>query len=99
VSVVLDTIGGQIATDYVANLGDDSRFVSIVDPSVIAPLGSRGTFFVVEPDRETLERITKHVDAGSVKPGPGESRELKDGASAISAKELGQIRGKLTLAA
>lgn len=99
VSVVLDTIGGQIASHYVANVRDETRFVSIVDSGVIAPLGSRGAFFVVEPDREILERIAERVDAGSIRPGPGESRELKDGANAISAKELGQIRGKLTLTA
>lgn len=97
VSLVFDTIGGEIAAEYAANLGDDARFVSIVDPGLTASLGSRGAFYVVEPDRETLERIAKLVDAGSIRPGAGESRDLNDGERAISAKELGEVRGKLTL--
>ena len=66
---------------------------------VVAKRGSRGTFLVVEPCRDVLERIAERLDAGSVKPGPGASRQLEDGASAISAKELGQATRELILLA
>lgn len=97
VSLVLDTIGGPAATKLAADMDDNARFVSIVDPAIASSRGARGTFFVVEQDRATLRQIAELVDAGVIKPGPGERRQLADGQAAVVAKDRGEIRGKLTL--
>ena len=77
-TLVLDTVGGTLARSVAAALGSSGRFVSIVDPAVSELVGSRGTFFVVEPDRDGLTEIARRVDDGSLRPVVGRQSDLSD---------------------
>jgi NADPH:quinone reductase-like Zn-dependent oxidoreductase len=91
-SLVFDTVGGSLAQRAATSLGSSSRFVSIVDPAATALVGSRGTFFVVEPDRDGLTEIARMVDEGLLNPIVGRQSKLSDGPTLLEAKELGRTR-------
>ncbi|MFZ0388627.1 MAG: NADP-dependent oxidoreductase [Solirubrobacteraceae bacterium] len=97
-SLVLDTVGGPLARSAAAALGSPGRLVSIVDPTVAELVGSRGTFFVVEPDRDGLTQITRRVDDGLLSPVLGRQADLSDGRKLLEAKELGGVPGKVSIA-
>jgi hypothetical protein len=61
----------------------------------VAAMGSHGTFFVVEPDREDLTKIATIVDEGSLRPTVGRCSTLSDGPELIGAKETGHVQGKV----
>ena len=96
-TLVLDTVGGTLARSVAAALGDASRFVSIVDPTASELAGSRGTFFVVEPDRDGLTEIARRVDDGSLSPTLGRQADLSDAPKLLEAKELGHVTGKVSI--
>jgi NADPH:quinone reductase-like Zn-dependent oxidoreductase len=96
-SLVLDTVGGTLARSAAAALGSSGRFVSIVDPAASELVGSRGTFFVVEPDRDGLTEIANRVDQGSLSPVLGRQADLSDAAELLQAKELGRVTGKVSI--
>jgi NADPH:quinone reductase-like Zn-dependent oxidoreductase len=96
-SLVLDAVGGTLARDVAGALGSSGRLVSIVDPAIPKLVGSRGTFFVVEPDRDGLTEIARRVDEGSLSPVLGRQSGLSDGPKLLEAKELGRIPGKVSL--
>jgi NADPH:quinone reductase-like Zn-dependent oxidoreductase len=96
-SLVLDTVGGALARTVAAALDEPGRFVSIVDPAIAALVGSRGTFFVVEPDRDALLRIAERIDAGALTPVLGRQSDLGDAPKLLEAKELGQVPGKVSI--
>jgi NADPH:quinone reductase-like Zn-dependent oxidoreductase len=97
ISLVLDTIGGQIPRTVAGVLSERSRLVSIVDPAVADSFGSRGTFFVVEPDRDGLNEIARRVDEGLLSAGLGRCCDLSDGRELAEAKEAGRVSGKVSL--
>jgi NADPH:quinone reductase-like Zn-dependent oxidoreductase len=97
VSLVIDTIGGQIGGRIADGLGPGTRFVSIVEPSISQTVGSRGVFFVVEPDKVTLTEIARLVDAGQLRSPLRSSSDLSAAAELISAKETGRVSGKISL--
>jgi NADPH:quinone reductase-like Zn-dependent oxidoreductase len=94
-SLVLDTVGGTLARNAATSLGSSGRFVSIVDPATPELVGSRGTFFVVEPDRDGLTEIARRVDEGPLSPVLGRQSDLSDGPKLLEAKELGRVPGKV----
>ncbi len=96
-SLVLDAVGGTLARGVAAALGSAGRFVSIVDSEALELVGSRGTFFVVEPDREGLIEIARRVDEGSLRPVVGRQSDLSDGPGLLEAKERGGVPGKVSL--
>jgi NADPH:quinone reductase-like Zn-dependent oxidoreductase len=96
-SLVLDTVGGPLAQSVAAALGSPGRVISIVDPTVAELVGPRGTFFVVEPDRDGLTQITRRVDDGLLSPVLGRQADLSDGARLFEAKELGGEPGKVSI--
>lgn len=96
-SLVFDTVGGALARSVAAALGSSGRLVSIVEPAVPEPLGSRGTFFVVEPDRDGLTEIARSVDEGLLTPVVGRRSDLSDGPRLLEAKELGRLPGKVSI--
>jgi NADPH:quinone reductase-like Zn-dependent oxidoreductase len=97
ISVVFDTVGGQLFATATAGLGEQCRVVSIVDPALTQPFGSRGTFFVVEPDREGLNELARRVDEGQLHPGVRHSSTLSEGRELIVAKESRRVSGKVSL--
>lgn len=96
-SLVLDAVGGPLARSVAAALGSSGRLVSIVDPAIAELVGSRGTFFVVEPDRDGLTEITRRVDDGLLTPVLGRQADLSDGPKLLEAKELGGVPGKVSI--
>ena len=56
ISLAFDTVGGEVATSASSALAPTARMVSIVDDHAVGAMGSQGTFFVVEPDREDLDQ-------------------------------------------
>ena len=96
-SLVLDTVGGPLARSVAAALGSSGRFVSIVDPTTSELVGSRGTFFVVEPDRVGLTEIASRVDEGLLSPVLGRQADLSDASELLEAKELGRVTGKVSI--
>ena len=96
-TLVLDAVGGTLARSVAAALGDASRFVSIVDPTASELAGSRGTFFVVEPDRDGLTEIARRVDDGSLSPALGQQADLSGAPKLLEAKELGHVTGKVSI--
>jgi NADPH:quinone reductase-like Zn-dependent oxidoreductase len=97
ISLVFDTVGGQTLRAVAGALDGPSRLVSIVDPAVVEPFGSRGAFFVVEPDRDALNEISRRVDEGLLRPVMGRSCNLSDGSELIQAKDTGRVSGKVSL--
>jgi NADPH:quinone reductase-like Zn-dependent oxidoreductase len=96
-SLVLDGVGGALAQSVAAALGSSGRLVSIVDPAIPEPLGERGTFFVVEPDRDGLTEIANRVDQGSLRPVLGRQSDLGDAAELLQDKERGGVTGKVSI--
>jgi NADPH:quinone reductase-like Zn-dependent oxidoreductase len=96
-SLVLDTVGGPLARSVATALGSTGRFVSIVDPATPELVGSRGTFFVVEPDRADLIEIASRVDEGLLIPNLGRQADLSEAPELLEAKELGDVTGKVSI--
>jgi NADPH:quinone reductase-like Zn-dependent oxidoreductase len=96
-SLVVDAVGGALAQSVAAALPGSGRFVSIVDTAALELVGGRGTFFVVEPDRDGLTEIARRVDEGSLSPVVGRQSELSDGPKLLEAKELGRVPGKVSI--
>ena len=96
-SLVLDTVGGALARGVAAALGSAGRLVSIVDPAIPEVVGTRGTFFVVEPDRDGLTEIARRVDEGLLSPVLGRQSDLSEGPKLLEAKELGRLPGKVSI--
>ena len=98
VSLVLDTVGGETLARCLELIDTDGRTVVSVEPSVLGAGGTRGVFFVVEPDRATLAELARLVDTGELKPTIGQCCSLSDGRETIEAKERGRVRGKVSIA-
>jgi NADPH:quinone reductase-like Zn-dependent oxidoreductase len=96
-SLVLDAIGGPLARSVAAALGNSGRLVSVVDPAIAELVGTRGTFFVVEPDRDGLTELTRRVDGGLLSPVLGRQADLREGPKLLEAKELGGVPGKVAI--
>ena len=96
-SLVLDTVGGALARGVAAALGSAGRLVSIVDPAIPEVVGTRGTFFVVEPDRDGLTEIARRVDEGLLSPVLGRQSDLSEGPKLLEAKERGRLPGKVSI--
>jgi NADPH:quinone reductase-like Zn-dependent oxidoreductase len=96
-SLVLDAIGGQLARSVATALDGTARLVSIVDPAIAQLVGSRGTFFVVEPDRDGLIELARRVDDGGLGPVLGRQADLSQGPELLQAKELGGVPGKVSI--
>jgi NADPH:quinone reductase-like Zn-dependent oxidoreductase len=100
VDVVLDLVGGATQSRSWVVLRRGGVLVSIVappDPQAAEEHGSRGAFFVVEPNRTQLETITDLVDRGVVTPVVDVVRPLAEAAAAYAELETGHRRGKIVL--
>ena len=96
-SLVFDTVGAELATSVQGHLGPSARMVSIVDGLVVGTMGNRGTFFVVEPDREGLTKIATMVDQGVLSPAVGRCSTMSEAPELIRDKEKGLVQGKASI--
>jgi NADPH:quinone reductase-like Zn-dependent oxidoreductase len=96
-SLVLDTVGGPLARSVADALGRTGRFVSIVDPAIPEAVETRGTFFVVEPDRAGLIEIATRVDQRLLIPSLGRQADLNGASELLEAKELGRVSRKVSI--
>src|SRR5262249_12109016 len=71
VDLVLDTIGGETRERSWQVLKPTGILVTLPEPipeSEAIAHGGRGLFFIVEPNREQLGRITALIDSGAIRP-------------------------------
>lgn len=99
VDVVFDTAGGAVQDRSWQVLRDSGVLVSIVSPPGPPPRegGPRGTFFIVEPDRDGLTELSRLVDAGRLSVPVDQVVPLSGTASAYAALEQRGRRGKIVL--
>jgi NADPH:quinone reductase-like Zn-dependent oxidoreductase len=79
ITLVFDIVGGD-TRDQLLRRAPGARVVSIVEPHPGVD------FFVVEPERRTLEEVVQLVESGVVRPLVAERVPLADGASAFADK-------------
>jgi NADPH:quinone reductase-like Zn-dependent oxidoreductase len=100
VDVVLDTIGGETRERSWQVLKPTGILVSLTDPIAegeAATHGRHGLFFIVEPNREQLGRITALIDSGAIRPVIAETIPLARAREAFERGVAGHTRGKLVL--
>ncbi|MBV8941210.1 MAG: NADP-dependent oxidoreductase [Solirubrobacterales bacterium] len=100
VDLVFDTVGGDRLQRSPAVLRHGGRLVSVAEqppPDVLENPAIRAVFFVVEPDREQLIRLTTLIDAGHVRPLVGEVFALADAREAFARAMAGNARGKVVI--
>jgi NADPH:quinone reductase-like Zn-dependent oxidoreductase len=103
--IVLDAIGGEVASRSLQILRDGGTLISIAGPwepsdDVKAAAGARGIrtgFTLVEPDRHALIELTRLVEAGDLRPVISDTFQLKDLASAHRRAEQGHLAGKIVI--
>ncbi|KUI31104.1 NADPH:quinone reductase [Mycobacterium sp. IS-1496] len=83
VDVVLDTIGGEVQDRSAAVVRPGGVLVSIAAPPRVVPDRGRTVFFVVEPDRDVLDRIQRRVREGRLRPPPVTSCALDEAPAAF----------------
>ncbi|MEA2132746.1 MAG: hypothetical protein QOC68_655 [Solirubrobacteraceae bacterium] len=92
VDLVFDTAGGDHLQRSPAVLREGGRLVSVAEEP---PDG--GVYFVVEPNREQLLEISKHIDAGALRPAIDGIFELSDARAAFERSLSRDTRGKVVL--
>ncbi|MGX5185850.1 NADP-dependent oxidoreductase [Streptomyces avermitilis] len=100
VDVVVDLVGGDTQTRSWHVLRPGGVLVGIAappDPERGAARGARGVFFVVEPDRTQLEKITQLIDSGRLKPTVDRVVPLPRAREAYEALEKEHPRGKVVI--
>lgn len=104
VDVVLDTIGGETRERSWQVLKPAGVLITLTAPipeSEAAiqsrPGGRRGLFFIVEPNREQLGKITELIDSGAIRPVIAETISLARGREAFERGATGHTHGKLVL--
>ena len=98
VDLVLDTAGGEAEARSWQVLRPGGVLVSVARPvRAEGPDGTRGVFFIVEPDRAGLEQLSGLVAAGRLDPPLAEVFPLAGTASAYAALSRPHRRGKVVL--
>jgi len=96
--VLVDTVGGDLASQCTKMIRSGGAAVSVVDPAPPCPIGGRAVFFVVEPDRAQLAELASLVDSGRIRPVVGAVVDVAAGwAEGFEAKQDGGIAGKVVL--
>jgi NADPH:quinone reductase-like Zn-dependent oxidoreductase len=96
--LLFDTVGGDLAHRCLGMLGPGGVVVSVVDSEPEAPKAGRATFFVVEPDRDQLDKLARLVDEGRVRPIVGEVIDLAArGKQGFETKGHGGVPGKIVV--
>ena len=99
VDLVFDLVGGETLARSWAVLKPGGVLVSVVGapPPPAGRRGTRGVFFVVEPDRAALRELARRIDAGALRPVLGDVLPLERGREAFEAKRRPGVPGKLVL--
>jgi NADPH:quinone reductase-like Zn-dependent oxidoreductase len=100
VDLVLDTIGGDTRRRSWQVLKSDGLLINLQDPtteSEAAAHGRRGLFFIVEPNREELDKIAELIDSGAIRPIIAETIPLAEARAAFERGVSNHTRGKLVL--
>jgi NADPH:quinone reductase-like Zn-dependent oxidoreductase len=94
VDVVFDTAGGELLARSPAFLRPGGRIVTVAEEP---PEGVEATYFVVEPDRDQLIRISELVDRGELRPAIDRVYDLDDARAAFARSMAAGKRGKVVL--
>ncbi|MGI5132622.1 NADP-dependent oxidoreductase [Pseudonocardia sp. CA-107938] len=103
VDLVLDLIGGEVATRSLDVLAPDGRMVTIPSATAAEAVaaatdrGLRATGMIVEPDASGLEHLSALVDQRRLRVLVAETFPLERARHAHRAGELGHTTGKLVL--
>ncbi|MGP8296543.1 NADP-dependent oxidoreductase [Streptomyces inhibens] len=100
VDVVIDLVGGETQTRSWNVVRPGGVLVGIAappDPVRAAARGARGVFFIVEPHRDQLEKITELIDRGKLRPMIDRVVPLPRTRAAFEALEKEHPRGKLVI--
>ncbi|MCH9684278.1 MAG: NADP-dependent oxidoreductase, partial [Deltaproteobacteria bacterium] len=100
VDVVLDTIGGDTQTRSLSLLRSGGRLFSVVgspDADKLAAVGARGGAFMVQPNREQLDRIAGLIDEGKVQVLIDSVFPLSEARAAHDKSQTGRAKGKIVL--
>jgi NADPH:quinone reductase-like Zn-dependent oxidoreductase len=92
VDVVLDTAGGERLRRSSAVLRPGGRLVSVAEEP---PDG--GVFFIVEPNRDELEELSRRADTGELRVPPVEVHPLESAREAFARSLAQGRRGKVVL--
>src|SRR5690606_1993908 len=103
VDLVLDLIGGEVATRSLDVLHPEGRLICLPSAAAAdavaaaAERGLRATSMLVEPDGDGLEELARLVDERRLRVLVSETFPLERAAHAHRAGELGRTTGKLVL--
>ena len=100
VDMVLDTIGGETQERSWGVLRRGGVLIGIVSPVAAekaAPLGLRGAFFIVEPNRAQLIQLGDLIDKGTLRVVVGALFPLAKAREAFERGSAGHTRGKIVL--
>jgi NADPH:quinone reductase-like Zn-dependent oxidoreductase len=93
VDLVFDTVGGDVLVRSPAVLGEGGRLVTVAEE----PPAGRGTFFIVEPNREQLVELARLADEGALRPAIDSVYPLADARAAFERLMAPGKRGKVVL--
>jgi NADPH:quinone reductase-like Zn-dependent oxidoreductase len=103
VDVVFDCVGGELAARSIPIIKTGGRLVSIASPpdAEVAELAAtrdvHSSFFPGDPGRDTLQKITDLIDAGTLRVVITEEYPLARAADALAKNQQGHTRGKILL--
>jgi NADPH:quinone reductase-like Zn-dependent oxidoreductase len=93
--LLFDALGGDVAAQCATTLRAGAPVISVVEPEPVVPSGSKGLYFVVEPDRLQLLELKDLVDSGRVRPVIAQVIDMAESAGAFDAKPQGHAPGKV----
>lgn len=104
VDLVLDLVGGEVATRSLEALRPGGLLLSVAGPAsdtaeLAADRGLRAVAILVEPDGDGLERLTELVRAKRLRPLVERTLPLERAAEAHRLSEAGHTAGKIVLTA
>ncbi|WP_225578924.1 NADP-dependent oxidoreductase [Pseudomonas sp. PDM14] len=100
IDLVIDLVAGETQERSWAVLREGGRLVSTLsEPKSERPeaQGKIGTFFLVEPDGEQLEKIARLIESGQVRPVLSKTFPLEEVAEAQDFLEHSHVKGKVVL--
>jgi NADPH:quinone reductase-like Zn-dependent oxidoreductase len=99
IDLVLDTIGGETRERSWQVLNSTGILIALNAPisESDAKRGRHGKFFIVEPNRDQLEKIAGLIDSGLIKPVIAGTTPLSRARQAFEQAAEGHTRGKLVL--
>jgi NADPH:quinone reductase-like Zn-dependent oxidoreductase len=100
VDVVVDTVGGDTLARSYAVLRAGGRLITVAEPpdsELAARHQVEAAYFIVQPDRDELQRLAALVDGGRLRPVVAATYPLADGRSAYAGGSQPRKPGKTVL--